>query len=91
MFDDAFTATARDGAGSIEVVVRLLKGLESLAVAGNTQMREAALRHARDALARAELELTLPADRERARATARFASRGGGTEQAAGSAAGRDA
>lgn len=33
MFDDAFTGIARDGAGAVEVVVRLLKALESLAVA----------------------------------------------------------
>lgn len=34
MFDDAFTAIARDGAGVIEVTIRLEKAFESLATIG---------------------------------------------------------
>jgi uncharacterized membrane protein len=60
MFDDAFTAIARDGAGAIEVVVRLQKTLASLASLGDSAMRAAALAHGRMALARAEKALHLP-------------------------------
>lgn len=73
MFDDAFTGTARDGAGTIEVVVRLLKALESLAAAGDATMRDNALRHARLALVRAENALQIPDDLTAVREAARFA------------------
>lgn len=62
MFDDAFTAIARDGAGAIEVAGRLQKGLASLASIENEAMRAAALRHSQMALARAENALQLPED-----------------------------
>lgn len=62
MFDDAFTAIARDGAGAIEVAGRLQKGLASLASLENEAMRAAALRHSQMALARAENALQLPED-----------------------------
>ncbi len=62
MFDDAFTAIARDGAGSVEVAVRLQKVLASLACAGSEELRAAALVHSRLALARAEKALSLPED-----------------------------
>lgn len=70
MFDDAFTAIARDGAGSVEVAVRLQKGLESLSAAGDVEMREAAIHHGRLALARAEHAMTLPDDVTAVRAAA---------------------
>ena len=73
MFDDAFTGIARGGAGNIEVVVRLLQALESLAAAGDSAMRENALRHARVALVRAEHALEIPEDLTAAREAARFA------------------
>ena len=73
MFDDAFTAIARDGAGAIEVVVRLQKALESLSSLGDPTMREAALAHTRLALARAERALDLPEDLALARDAAAFA------------------
>lgn len=62
MFDDAFTAIARDGAGSVEVALRLQKALKSLSSLDHPAMREAAMRHARLALARAEKSLDLPED-----------------------------
>lgn len=62
MFDDAFTAIARDGAGAIEVAGRLQKSLASLASLENEAMRAAALRHSQMALARAENALQLPED-----------------------------
>ena len=72
-FDDAFSGTARDGAGMVEVVVRLLKAFESLAVAGDPVMRDNALRHARLTLVRAENVLKVPEDLTAARKAAEFA------------------
>lgn len=72
-FDDAFTGIARDGAGKVEVVVRLLKSLESLAAAGNAAMRANARRHARLALVRAENVLQVSEDLAAAREAAEFA------------------
>lgn len=37
MFDDAFTAIARDGAGMVEVAIRLQKALHSLATIGDAE------------------------------------------------------
>lgn len=62
LFDDAFTAIARDGAGSVEVVLRLQKGFASLASVEDPAVRQAAVTHARRSLARAELAMALPAD-----------------------------
>ncbi len=62
MFDDAFTAIARDGAGSVEVMVRLQKVLASLSGLGSPTMREAAMAHSRLALSLAENALPLPED-----------------------------
>ncbi|MEO8521298.1 MAG: DUF2254 domain-containing protein [Acidobacteriota bacterium] len=73
MFDDAFTAIGRDGAGTIEVAGRLQKALESLASLGEPAMRQAALRHARMARARAERAMDLPDDIELVQRLAAFA------------------
>lgn len=62
MFDDAFMAVARDGAGAVEVGIRLQKALRSLADIGDNNMREAAERHARLAIARAEQALVIAED-----------------------------
>lgn len=70
MFDDAFTAIARDGAGTVEVGIRLFKGFVALASLGDEQMRLAAVQHARLALARAEGALKLPEEIARIRALA---------------------
>jgi uncharacterized membrane protein len=74
MFDDAFTAIARDGAGAIEVAGRLQKAFESLASIEDATMRDVARHHARLALARAEHALTLPEDLEVVRKLATFAN-----------------
>ena len=63
MFDDAFTAIARDGASSIEVMVRLQKAFQALSLAENQDMAAAARGFARTALIRAENALQLPAER----------------------------
>jgi uncharacterized membrane protein len=62
MFDDAFTAIARDGAGVVEVSVRLQKALRSLASIGDAEMRDAAEYHRRLALKRARIALDLEED-----------------------------
>lgn len=63
MFDDAFTAIERDGAGTVEVVLRLLRGLGTLARLGDQSLRAAALRHAKRVVALADRETHLPSDR----------------------------
>jgi uncharacterized membrane protein len=73
MFDDAFRTIARDGAGAIEVVVRLQKAFESLSTIEDATMRDVAIQHARWALDRAENALELPNDLEVARECAAFA------------------
>jgi uncharacterized membrane protein len=74
MFDDAFTGIARDGAGTVEVVVRLLKAFESLAAVGDAALRDNALQHARLVLVRAESALQVADDLTAVREVARFAT-----------------
>ncbi len=62
MFDDAFTALARDGAGLIEVAMRLQKAFQALAHVNHVPMQEAAQLHAATALERARIALALPQD-----------------------------
>lgn len=64
MFGDAFTGIARDGAGTIEVAVRLQKALHSLSAMGDGAMQAAAAHHSRLALARAEQAMELSEDLE---------------------------
>ncbi len=68
--DDAFTAIARDGAGTVEVVVRLQKAFAALAPLGDAEWRQAIVRHARSALARSERVMTAPDDLAAVRAAA---------------------
>ena len=70
MLDDAFTAIARDGAGNIEVVIRLQKAFISLSTIDHAELRSAARHHSERALARSELALKLPYELDRARALA---------------------
>ena len=72
MFDDAFTAIGRDGAGAVEVIVRLQKTPASLASVGDPSMRDAAMRHARMALGRAESKMDLVDDLLAVRNAVRF-------------------
>lgn len=71
LFDDAFNAIARDGAGVVEVAMRLQKALAALAPLGDAAMLDAAMRHSRLALARAEQALVIPEDVEAVRELAR--------------------
>ncbi|WP_148863859.1 DUF2254 domain-containing protein [Marinobacter fonticola] len=67
LFDDAFTAIGRDGAGSIEVASRLQKAFGSLNAKGDAAMQAAAAHHARRALALSNEASLLNEDRERLR------------------------
>ncbi|MCD0501660.1 DUF2254 domain-containing protein [Bordetella petrii] len=67
MFEDAFMLMARDGAGHIEIQLRIQKALRALARLGNDDFRAAAQRQASLALARAEAALALDEDRTRLR------------------------
>lgn len=64
MFDDAFNAIARDGAGMIEVATRLQKAFAALASLGDESVQEAARSHARRAFQYAEQALPLPEEIE---------------------------
>ncbi|MGQ3675804.1 DUF2254 domain-containing protein [Xanthobacter sp. TB0139] len=70
LFDDAFMAIARDGAGLIEVQLRLHKALIALSHTGDETFRAAAWQQARQALARAEQGLSAAADKTRLQALA---------------------
>lgn len=72
LFDDAFTAIARDGAGMVEVSVRLQKALGMLAETGDAAMATAARKHSQRALARSERALSLQDDIEAVRKAAGF-------------------
>lgn len=72
MFDDAFTAIARDGAGHIEVAIRLQKAFCSLAATGDGAIQESARQHQKLALERCEIELKIPGDLAAVRAAADF-------------------
>lgn len=67
LFEDAFLALARDGAGLIEVQLRLRKSLLALARMGDDAFRAAARDQADVAQRRAEAALTLEAERTRLR------------------------
>lgn len=59
MFDDAFSAIARDGAGLVEVVIRLQKAFRSLSLLGNHDMKSVAVTHAERSLKFAKQSLPL--------------------------------
>jgi len=66
LFDEMFTPIARDGAGTLEVQVKLHEALRMLAQYGSAY-RSNAQRHARLALLRAEEALQLEDDKVRVR------------------------
>jgi len=73
LFEDAFNAIARDGAGTIEVVIRMLKALATLTSFGNEPMEKAAIESARLVIAHAEKALPIPSDIAKLRAVSEFA------------------
>ncbi|GAB2504923.1 DUF2254 domain-containing protein [Arenimonas alkanexedens] len=74
LVEDAFTAIARDGAGSIEVMCRLFKALAAIASFDDRTLAEAARHQAREALAMAQAKLPLPSQVQRVRELAKFAA-----------------
>ena len=64
LFDDLFGPIGRDGAGQVEVQVRLQKAFLTLAALGNEHARANARRQSALALARAEHALTLDEDKK---------------------------
>ncbi|WP_417787494.1 DUF2254 domain-containing protein [Stutzerimonas xanthomarina] len=70
MLDDFFTPIERDGAGVVEVGIRLQQALASLGRLGDAAMTLAANHHAQSALKRAEAGLSLPDDYQRVRQAA---------------------
>ena len=72
LFDDAFTSIAREGAGIVEVSIRLQKGLEALTTSEDQAMVAAAKKHSRMALGRSERAMSDPNDIEMTRRSARF-------------------
>lgn len=67
MFDDAFHAIARDGAGMLEVGIRLQKALRTLGCLNDVRMARVAQEHAHLAWRYAEQALRLPEEVERLR------------------------
>ncbi|MGN0932039.1 DUF2254 domain-containing protein [Falsigemmobacter intermedius] len=67
LFEDAFMLMARDGAGLVEIQLRLRKTLEALGRIGSPAFRQAAARQRALAGARAAEALMLPQDLERLR------------------------
>ncbi len=63
-FEDAFRPIARDGAGNIEVMLRLQKLYCSLATISHSEIRQNALEFSEEAFERAELKLEFEKDRE---------------------------
>jgi len=73
LLEDAIRPIARNGAGLIEVVLRLLNGLKIVAQL-NPHFRQAALAMVGDAVGRAERALTTASDLHALECTAAFAS-----------------
>jgi len=82
LFEDAFHAIARDGAGTIEVVLRVLRALDTLASIGDEDMQAAARDAAQRVIAHAEQALALPSDVARVRAASKLAGAAGAEAQA---------
>lgn len=62
LFYDTFTPIGRDGAGLLEVQMRLQKAMLALAAMGDAELRRLACEHSAIALKRAEAALTLEED-----------------------------
>ncbi len=68
LFEDAFSAIARDGAGSVEVMICLQKALAGLAALGNPALSQQASAQADLAFRYAEQALQLPSELSRLQA-----------------------
>ncbi|MDK8464189.1 DUF2254 domain-containing protein [Marinobacter sp. SS13-12] len=74
LFDDAFTAIARDGAAMVEVSIRLQKAFYALAETDDPAMVATAKKHSRMALARSEQAMVVQDDIDAVRRTAAFSA-----------------
>jgi uncharacterized membrane protein len=74
IFTDAFGSIARDGAGTVEVMVRLLKALNSLCHCEDEDIGKQARAMAREVLGRAEQAMEFDQDIEAVREAAAFAA-----------------
>jgi uncharacterized membrane protein len=74
LFDDAFTAIARDGAGMVEVAIRLQKAFRALAETDDILTATAAKKQSRRALSHSEAALTLSDDIDVVRTEAAFSA-----------------
>lgn len=70
LFDDLFTPIARDGAGLVEVALRLQKALRTLSRLKGDGFAANAQRHSQEALARCEQAMVIDTDKARVRAVA---------------------
>jgi uncharacterized membrane protein len=64
MFDDAFRPIARDGAGNIEVMIRLQKAFKSIYYLASQDVKSVVSSNARQAFERAESTIKYPGDLE---------------------------
>lgn len=74
MFDDAFTAIARDGAGFVEVSIRLQKALHALSKSDDEAVSTAARKYSRMAMIRSERVMRHQEDIQAARHAAAFSA-----------------
>ncbi len=64
LFEDAFRAIARDGAGNVEVMIKMQKAFTALHRMDNASIRKEAMEHSKQTYARAEQAMKFPADLE---------------------------
>ncbi|MFQ3173346.1 MAG: putative membrane protein, partial [Flavobacterium sp.] len=62
LFIDAFRPIARDGAGNIEVMIRLQKAFRTIASIDNFDLKKASLQYSKQAFERAEIEMKYETD-----------------------------
>lgn len=67
IFNDSFRPIARDGAGNIEVMIRMQKAFTSIHSFIPVEMKNIVLRNSQEAYERAEIALVYPGDLERLR------------------------
>ncbi|NNC82630.1 MAG: DUF2254 domain-containing protein [Flavobacteriales bacterium] len=75
-FEDAFRPIARDGAGNIEVMLRLQKTLSSIYTIADPQLQKYALQHSEQAYRRAEASIDAEKDLQTLRDACLFLHRG---------------
>ena len=72
-FEDAFRPIARDGAGSIEVMLRLQKAFTTIAHVGDREAKALASAYSEEAYRRAELAMEFGPDLDKLRSASLFA------------------